>query len=55
VKGVERWAGNEGGLVFDPELADRIEGICENDALDYLETNRLLDQDEELTLFPIRT
>lgn len=33
VEGVEGWARDEGGLVFDPELADGVEGVGEDDAL----------------------
>jgi len=33
VESVEGWARDEGGLVFDPELADGVEGVGEDDAL----------------------
>jgi hypothetical protein len=33
VESVEGWAGDEGGLVLDPQLADRVEAIGKHDAL----------------------
>lgn len=34
MEGVEGRARDEGGLVFDPELFDGVEAVCEDDALE---------------------
>lgn len=33
MEGVEGWAGNEGRLVGDPEVAHGLEGVCEDNSL----------------------
>jgi hypothetical protein len=33
VERVQHGAGDEGGLVCDPEVADRVEGVCKDDSL----------------------